>query len=103
VNYHPELGRVSLRLASLGANHLLEVSKFGLASLVHQSTGKFLDRIVAAHPRIDFRCAAAIYRAPATVTTLPVGPATNSGGISVTFAEFPVLRLRKSRYWRRGV
>jgi hypothetical protein len=32
---------------SLGANHLLEVSKFGLASLVRETTGKFLDRSVA--------------------------------------------------------
>lgn len=30
----------------LGANHFLEVSKFGLASLVHETTGKFLDRAV---------------------------------------------------------
>jgi len=32
---------------SLGANHLLEVSKFGLASLVHETTGRFLDREVS--------------------------------------------------------
>lgn len=32
---------------SLGANHLLEVSKFGLASLVRETTGKFLDSTVA--------------------------------------------------------
>jgi hypothetical protein len=32
---------------SLGANHLLEVTKFGLASLVHEITGKFLDREVS--------------------------------------------------------
>jgi hypothetical protein len=45
---------------SLGANHLLEVSKFGLASLVRETTGKFLDRAVANliggaldHPRYD--------------------------------------------------
>lgn len=31
---------------SLGANHLLEVSKFGLASLVRETTGNFLDREV---------------------------------------------------------
>ena len=31
---------------SLGANHLLEVSKFALASLVHEMTGTFLDREV---------------------------------------------------------
>lgn len=31
---------------SLGANHLEEVSKFGLASLVYERTGKFLDRAV---------------------------------------------------------
>jgi hypothetical protein len=32
---------------SLGANHLMEVSKFGLASLVHEITGMFLDGAVA--------------------------------------------------------
>jgi hypothetical protein len=32
---------------SLGANHLQEVSKFALASLVHETSGKFLDRSVA--------------------------------------------------------
>jgi hypothetical protein len=32
---------------SLGANHLLEVSKFALASLVHDATGRFLDREVS--------------------------------------------------------
>jgi|SRR5580704_582689 hypothetical protein len=31
---------------SLGANHLQEVSKFGLASLVHETTGNFLDGAV---------------------------------------------------------
>jgi hypothetical protein len=31
---------------SLGANHLEEVSKFGLASLVYEKTGMFLDRAV---------------------------------------------------------
>jgi hypothetical protein len=30
---------------SLGANHLLEVSKFALASLVHETTGQYLDRL----------------------------------------------------------
>jgi hypothetical protein len=31
----------------LGANHLLEVSKFALSSLVHEKTGRYLDREVS--------------------------------------------------------
>jgi hypothetical protein len=40
-----ELGEFTYE--SLGVNHLLEVSKFALASLVRETTGRYLDRLVS--------------------------------------------------------
>ena len=43
---------------------------------------------VSAHPRINLRCVAAIYRAPATVTTPPVGPVITRVNLGLALRNF---------------